>query len=86
MRATGVEIRVGDLTDDFDKLKTHLHGVDIFISTAASSMLDQQKDFFRAAKEVGVSRVVPSDFATPGENGPFHPSVSPACIAALHES
>ena len=86
MRTAGVEIRVGDLTDEFDQLKAHLHGVDIFISTAASSMLDQQKEFFRAAKEVGVGRVVPSDFATPGENGPFHPSVSPACTAAFHES
>lgn len=41
----------------------------IFISAVDPRVLDDQKDAFRAAKEVGVQRVIPCDFATPTEKG-----------------
>lgn len=41
----------------------------IFISAVDARALDDQKDALRAAKEVGVQRVIPCDFATPTETG-----------------
>lgn len=41
----------------------------IFISAVDARSLDDQKDAIRAAKEVGVQRVIPCDFATPTEKG-----------------
>ena len=69
LKASGVEIRVGDLTDDYEKLKGHLRGVDILISAVNARVVGQQREIFRAAKEVGVQRVVPCDWATPGAKG-----------------
>ncbi|KAI0667036.1 NAD-P-binding protein [Trametes maxima] len=69
LRASGVEIRLGDVTDGEDKLKAVLAGVDIIVSGVVAWVLQAQKDVFRAAKAVGVKRVVPCDFATPGERG-----------------
>ncbi|KAI0628426.1 NAD-P-binding protein [Trametes polyzona] len=69
LRASGVEIRLGDLKDGIPKLKEALAGVDIVISSVLAWILEDQKDLFRAAKEVGVKRVVPCDFATPGKPG-----------------
>ena len=60
MRTAGVEIRVGDLTDDLEKLKAHLQGVDILISTAPAAIIEQQKNVFTAAKEVGVMQKNPA--------------------------
>ncbi|KAI0364826.1 NAD-P-binding protein [Pilatotrama ljubarskyi] len=68
-RNSGVEIRVGDLTDDSSNLKEFLVGVDILISAVSAWSLEDQKGIFRAAKEVGIKRVVPCDFATPGDKG-----------------
>ncbi|KAI0359472.1 NAD-P-binding protein [Trametes cingulata] len=67
LTASGVEIRFGDLTDGVSKLKDALAGVDILISAARA--IGNQKDIIRAAKEVGVKRIVPCDFATPGRKG-----------------
>ncbi|RPD52588.1 NAD-P-binding protein [Lentinus tigrinus ALCF2SS1-6] len=67
MRTSGVEIRIGDITEDYEKLKEHLQGVDVLISAVDARIGNQQRDIFRAAKEVGVQRVVPSDWATPGD-------------------
>ena len=57
------------MTDDFEKLKEVLRGVDILISAVDARVLNDQREIFRAAKEVGVKRVVPCDWATPGAKG-----------------
>ncbi|TFK83840.1 NAD-P-binding protein [Polyporus arcularius HHB13444] len=69
LKASGVEIRVGALTDDYEKLKQLLQGVDVLISAVDARVLGEQREIFRAAKEVGVQRVVPCDWATPGAKG-----------------
>ena len=69
LKASGIEIRVGDLIDDFQQLKQYLQGVDILISAVDARVVGKQRDFFRAAKEVGVQRVIPGDWATPGAKG-----------------
>ncbi|KAL1944038.1 hypothetical protein VTO73DRAFT_3856 [Trametes versicolor] len=66
LRTSGVEIRLGDIKDTPEKLRETLAGVDILISAASAYI---QEDIFRAAKEVGVQRVVPCDWATPGAKG-----------------
>ncbi|RDX45055.1 NAD-P-binding protein [Lentinus brumalis] len=66
LRASGVEIRIGDMYDGIEKLKTHLSGVNILVNSIVPWAIADQKDIIRAAKEVGVERVVPCDFATPG--------------------
>ena len=79
LRASGIEIRIGDLTDDIATLKDILSGVDILVSAVSGWMIDAQKDIIRAAKELGtVQRVVPCDFGTPGARGvrPLHDAVS----------
>jgi len=69
-RARGVEVREADVeVDSADKLKAVLSGVDILISAVQVSVLEQQKILFTAAKEVGVKRVIPCDFGTPGARG-----------------
>ncbi|TFK84450.1 NAD-P-binding protein [Polyporus arcularius HHB13444] len=69
LKASGVEIRVGSLTDDYEKLKQVLQGVQILISTVDGRVVRDQREIFRAAKEVGVQRVIPCDWATPGARG-----------------
>ncbi len=69
LKASGVEIRVGALTDDYEKLKQQLQGVDVLISAVDAWVLGKQREIFRAAKEVGIQRVVPCDWATPGAKG-----------------
>ncbi|KAI0628427.1 NAD-P-binding protein [Trametes polyzona] len=69
LRASGVEIRLGDLRDGVPKLKEVLAGVSIIVSAVSGWSIPEQKDLFRAAKEVGVQRVVPCDFAMPGKRG-----------------
>ncbi|EIW53909.1 NAD-P-binding protein [Trametes versicolor FP-101664 SS1] len=69
LRESGVEIRLGDLKNGVEKLKEALVGVAIFISAVDARSLEDQKDALRAAKEVGVQRVIPCDFATPTEKG-----------------
>ncbi|TFK84356.1 NAD-P-binding protein [Polyporus arcularius HHB13444] len=69
LRDAGVEIRLGDVLDGFEELKTALSGVDTLISAVTAWLIPNQKDIIRAAKEVGVKRVVPCDFSTPGAKG-----------------
>lgn len=60
---TGVEIRVGDFSQDSEEqLIEHLVGVDILISFVSTKAITLQKNILKAAKKVGVKRVVPSDF------------------------
>ncbi|KAI0645185.1 NAD-P-binding protein [Trametes meyenii] len=68
-RGSGVEIRVGDVKDSAERLRQHLDGVDILISAVSAWIIEDQKEVFRVAKEVGVQRVVPCDWATPGAKG-----------------
>ncbi|KAI0364825.1 NAD-P-binding protein [Pilatotrama ljubarskyi] len=69
LRAAGIEVRTGDLRDGVPRLKEVLDGVDILISAVTAWVIADQKDVLRAAKEVGVKRVVPCDFGTPGKRG-----------------
>ncbi|KAI0800420.1 NAD(P)-binding protein [Fomes fomentarius] len=66
LRVQGVEIRVGDIDDSHEQLKKYLDGVDILVSAVAYYAVPKQRGIIRAAKEVGVKRIVPCDFATPG--------------------
>ncbi|KAH9941009.1 hypothetical protein B0H21DRAFT_557417 [Amylocystis lapponica] len=69
-RAAGVEIREGDIeTDTVDKLKAVLSGADTLISTVDAASIGRQRSIITAAKEAGVKRVIPCDFATPGARG-----------------
>ena len=68
-RARGVEIRTGDLHDSVESLKQTLAGADILVCVVVAWELGSQRDIIRAAKEVGVQRVVPCDFGTIGERG-----------------
>ncbi|RPD58082.1 NAD-P-binding protein [Lentinus tigrinus ALCF2SS1-7] len=72
----GVEVRIGDIHDDVKQLEAVLRDVDVLISAVPGWLIREQKDIFRAAKEAGVKRVVPSDFGTPGAKG----------IRALHDT
>ena len=78
LRAAGVEIREGDATDDYEKLRKVVEGVDVLISAVYATVVPLQRDIFRAAKEMGVKRVVPCDFGTPGAKGvrSYHDIVS----------
>ena len=69
LRDAGVEIRVGDLADGVEKLKTVLAGVSVLVSAVGPRDIAAQRDIIRAAHMVGVQRVVPSDFAPPGAEG-----------------
>ncbi|KAI0359436.1 NAD-P-binding protein [Trametes cingulata] len=70
LRASGVEIRTGDILDSTPKLKEALAGVDILISAVDGLLVPAQEALFRAAKELGtVKRVIPCDFGTPGRKG-----------------
>ncbi|EIW55885.1 NAD-P-binding protein [Trametes versicolor FP-101664 SS1] len=69
LRTSGVDIRIGDLTDGVAKLTEALAGVDVVISAVVAWSILAQKDLIRAAKEVGVKRIVPCDFGTPGKRG-----------------
>ena len=69
LKACGVEIRVGDLADGVEKLKTVLAGVSVLVSAVGPRDIAAQRDIIRAAHMVGVQRVVPSDFAPPGAEG-----------------
>ncbi|KAH9925886.1 NAD-P-binding protein [Epithele typhae] len=69
LRKAGVDIRPGDLHDGVDRLKTVLRGVSILVSAVGPDAIADQKDLFRAARAVGVQRVVPSEWGTPGAEG-----------------
>ncbi|TBU55063.1 hypothetical protein BD310DRAFT_979917 [Dichomitus squalens] len=66
---SGIEIRVGNLQDSVETHEKTLEGVNILISAVSGFAIADQKDVIRTAKNVGVQRVVPCDFATPGAKG-----------------
>ncbi|KAI0958851.1 hypothetical protein AcV7_004551 [Taiwanofungus camphoratus] len=70
LRAQGVEIRFANMqSDSVDTLKAVLSGVDILISAVFGMAVLDQKPILTIAKEIGIKRVVPCDFATPGARG-----------------
>ncbi|EMD38800.1 hypothetical protein CERSUDRAFT_47049 [Gelatoporia subvermispora B] len=69
LRSKGVEIRLGDLGDAIDKLKEALSDVEVLISAVSVLAVSLQKPLLQAAKEAGVKRVIPSDWANPGGRG-----------------
>ncbi|EMD38791.1 hypothetical protein CERSUDRAFT_133313 [Gelatoporia subvermispora B] len=69
LRSKGIEIRLGDLNDSIDKLKEALLGVDVLINSLDVQAIPLQKPLLQAAKEAGVKRVIPSDWASPGARG-----------------
>ena len=71
LKTLGVEIRLGDLHDGVERLKSALAGVAILVSAVGPRDIAAQRDIFRAAAAVGVQRVIPSDFAVPGAEGVF---------------
>ena len=90
LRARGVEIRIANpLTDEPEKLRDTLAGVDILISAIIPSDEDPQPKLFDAAKAAGVKRVIPSDWGTSAPPGVMEAhdhvsSISLANIASLH--
>lgn len=56
-------------TASFEELKEVLKGVDVLITPTHYTLIMNQKELFRAAKAVGVKRVVPNDFATSAPPG-----------------
>ena len=77
-RKRGVEIREGDISDEPEKLREYLKGVDVLISAVHPEAILHQKSILKAAKEVGVKRVVPSDwgYAAPKGSMSFRDHVS----------
>ncbi|KAH9858863.1 NAD-P-binding protein [Lenzites betulinus] len=69
LRTAGVDIRLGDITDGVEKLMGALSGVNILVVSVVAYPFPDQRDLIRAAKEVGVQRVIPCDFGTPGKRG-----------------
>lgn len=66
LKQKGVEIRHGNLSKaTVAELEKLLEGVDIVLSLINVTVLEEQKKVFQAAKDVGVQRVVPSEFAIP---------------------
>lgn len=63
LKQKGVEIRLGDLFElSVSELEGLLRGIDIVLSIVGVNALEEQRKVFQAAKNVGVKRVVPSDF------------------------
>ena len=52
-----------------ERHKATLADVDILISAVTGTAILRQKNVILAAKEAGVKRVIPCDFATPGAKG-----------------
>ncbi|GBE81331.1 hypothetical protein SCP_0310580 [Sparassis crispa] len=71
-RRDDVDIREADIDDGVEKLAKVLDGVDVLISTINAEKIFDQRDLFAAAKQVGVKRVIPCDFGTPGARGVRH--------------
>ncbi|KAI0364823.1 NAD(P)-binding protein [Pilatotrama ljubarskyi] len=70
LRASGVEIRTGDVHDSAPQLKEALAGVEILISAVDGKLVAHQVNLFRAAAEVDtIKRVIPCDFGPPVKRG-----------------
>jgi uncharacterized protein YbjT (DUF2867 family) len=64
LKAKGVEIRLGDATDEIDALVPILKGIDIVISAIDAGSQLSQLNLVDAAKRAGVKRFVPCAFIT----------------------
>ncbi|KAJ3335236.1 hypothetical protein HDU93_006088 [Gonapodya sp. JEL0774] len=62
-RSLDVEIRSGSLRDTEDEIRGWMNGADVVISCVIYSELLAQRRVVKVAKEIGVKRFVPSDFA-----------------------
>ncbi|TBU52270.1 NAD(P)-binding protein [Dichomitus squalens] len=69
LRTSGVEVRVGDVKDSVQTLSLALQGVDTLISAIPRALIPEQKGLLVAARMVGVQRVIPCDWSTPGARG-----------------
>jgi hypothetical protein len=64
LEAKGVEIRLGDATDEIDALVPILKDIDIVISAIDAGSQLSQMNLVDAAKRAGVKRFVPCAFIT----------------------
>jgi hypothetical protein len=64
LKAKGVEIRLGDATDEIDALVPILKDIDIVISAIDAGSQLSQMNLVDAAKRAGVKRFVPCAFIT----------------------
>ena len=69
LRSSGIEVRVGELKESPQILSLVLQGVDVLISAVPGALVAEQRNIILAAKMVGVKRVIPCDWATPGAQG-----------------
>ena len=70
LRARGIEVHIIDLaSSSHDQLVEEFRGVNAVLSTIIDFQL--QKPLAKAAKEAGVTRFVPSDWATACVRGPL---------------
>ncbi|KAI2620768.1 NAD(P)-binding protein [Hypomontagnella submonticulosa] len=75
LQGRGVHVVAADLTGPKEDLVKLLSGIDVVISCIVFSALKDQIPLAEAAKEAGVKRFVPCDFATPAPRG----------VMALHD-
>jgi hypothetical protein len=64
LKAKGVEIRLGDATDEIDALVPLLKDVDVVISAIDAGSQLSQLNLVDASKKAGVKRFVPCAFIT----------------------
>ncbi|KAI1208502.1 NAD(P)-binding protein [Annulohypoxylon truncatum] len=69
LRGRGVHVVAADLTGPKEELVKILTGADVVISCIVFSSFNDQIPLAEAAKEAGVKRFVPCDFATPAPRG-----------------
>ncbi|KAI2465041.1 NAD(P)-binding protein [Annulohypoxylon bovei var. microspora] len=69
LKSRGVHVAAVDLTGPKEKLVKVLTGIDVVISCIVFSSLNDQIPLVEAAKQAGVKRFVPCDFATPAPRG-----------------
>ncbi|GJJ09949.1 hypothetical protein Clacol_004173 [Clathrus columnatus] len=70
LKEKGAKIRFGDVSkDSVPELEKVLEGVNVVLSLVSVAVLNDQKKLFQAAKNAGVDRVIPSDFATASLSG-----------------
>ncbi|KAI1085925.1 NAD(P)-binding protein [Rostrohypoxylon terebratum] len=69
LKSRGIRVVAADLTGPKEELVKILTGADVVISCIVFTSLNDQVPLAEAAKEAGVKRFVPCDFATPAPRG-----------------
>ena len=65
LRTRGVDVHIVDIaSSNHEELVDELRGIDVVVSTFFPSEFHLQKPLAKAAKEAGVTRFIPSDWAT----------------------